>query len=64
MDEKEIPPELTSGTPDRVVVVGSQVTRARRSNTAVRVSSGRTVFPITKQAGDCLMRRGAMAGMR
>lgn len=50
MSEKEIPPEVTSGTPLMVVVAGSQVTALMIESTLAWTSAGRVVEPITKQA--------------
>lgn len=50
MSEKEIPPEVTSGTPLMVVVDVSQVTALMIESTLAWTSAGRAVEPITKQA--------------
>jgi hypothetical protein len=52
--EKEMPPEETSGTPESVVVLVSQVTFPWMAVTVSWTSAGRAVLPITKQALLCL----------
>jgi hypothetical protein len=49
-EEKEIPPEETSGTPERVVREVSQVMRLAISLAMSAVSSGRAWLPMMKQA--------------
>lgn len=61
MLENDIPPEETSGTPERVAVEVSQVMVDWRAVTMSWVSAGREVLPIMKQGGDCLVERGVGA---
>ncbi len=49
MEEKEIPPEETSGTPDSVLREGLQVIRFWISATTLDTSAGRTSLPMMKQ---------------
>src|SRR6187549_78655 len=61
MVEKAMPPETTSGTPERVVLLVSQVTTFWIEATVSDTSAGRAVLPMTKQAPACLSsKRGAM----
>lgn len=55
--EKDTPPEDTSGTPESVVVLVSQVTFPWIAVTVSWTSAGRAVLPITKQALLCLESR-------
>jgi len=53
MLEKEMPPEETSGTPERVVVLVSQVMALCIAVTVSWTSAGRAVVPVMKQALFC-----------
>jgi hypothetical protein len=50
MEEKDTPPEETSGTPERVVVEVSQVIEFWIAVTVSWTSAGRAVLPTMKQA--------------
>jgi len=52
-EEKEMPPEETSGTPERVSRAALQVMRDWMSVTTSATSAGRAVLPMMKQALAC-----------
>lgn len=63
MDEKLMPLEVTSGTPERVVLSAEQVMLSARSLAMVLTSAGRATVPVTKQGeADCLVCRGIGPG--